>query len=93
MIGQRSWYFTAPWDPVPIRRGDALGLRAAADYFADLLAPGLSNATYDGRWLSILSWCLKWSRVVWKNAGGGDLSRRYISVRGTRGLAPSNFSG
>jgi len=47
-----GWYFTAPWDSVPIRRGDALGLRAGADYFADLLAPGLSNATSDARWIS-----------------------------------------
>ncbi len=37
-----SWYFTAPWDPVAIRRGDALGFRAGADYFADL--PGLGRA-------------------------------------------------
>ncbi|MCC6648822.1 MAG: hypothetical protein IT374_25060 [Polyangiaceae bacterium] len=71
-----GWYFTAPWDPVPIRRGDALGFRAGADYFADLLAPGLSNAASDARWISLLSWCLTWSHVVWRNAGGGDLSRR-----------------
>jgi hypothetical protein len=71
-----SWYFSAPWDPVLVRRGDALGLRAGADYFADLLAPGLSNATSDARWISLLSWCLKWSHVVWSNAGGSDLSRR-----------------
>lgn len=76
MIKQHGWYFTAPWDPVSIRRGDALGFRAAADYFADLLAPGLSNAASDARWISLLSWCLKWSHVVWTNAGGGDLSRR-----------------
>src|SRR5262249_14808115 len=38
MNEQPGWYFTAPWDPVPIRRGDALGFRAGADYFADLLA-------------------------------------------------------
>ena len=76
MIERLGWYFTAPWDPVQIRRGDALGLRASSDYFADLLAPNLSNATSDARWISLLSWCLKWSHVVWKNAGGGDLSRR-----------------
>lgn len=76
MTEQRGWYFTAPWDPVPIRRGDALGLRAGADYFADLLAPGLSNNTSDARWISILSWCLQWSHVAWRSAGGGDLSRR-----------------
>ncbi len=70
------WYFTAPWDPVSIRRGDALGFRAAADYFADLLAPGLSNSTVDARWITLLSWCLKWSHEAWRNAGGGELSRR-----------------
>ena len=71
-----GWYFTAPWDPVAIRRGDALGFRAGADYFADLLAPGLSNATSDARWISLLSWSLKWSHVAWRKAGGVDLSRR-----------------
>ena len=73
---QDGWYFTAPWDPVLIRRGDALGLRAGADYFAELLAPGLSNASSDARWISLLSWCLKWSHVAWRSAGGGDLSDR-----------------
>ena len=76
MLEESSWYFTAPWEPVAIRRGDALGLRAAADYFADLIAPGLSNATSDARWISLMSWCLKWSHVVWQKADGGDLSTR-----------------
>lgn len=71
-----GWYFTAPWDPVPVRRGDALGFRVGADYFAEMLAPGISNNTFDARWISILSWCLKWSHVAWVNAGGGDLTRR-----------------
>jgi hypothetical protein len=71
-----GWYFTAPWDPIPVRRGDALGLRAGADYFADLLAPGLSNGTSDARWISILSWCLQWSHVAWRKAGGSGLTRR-----------------
>lgn len=73
---QHGWYFSAPWSPVMVRRGDALGLRAGADYFADLLAPGLSNSISDARWISLLSWCLKWSHVAWAQAGGGDLSRR-----------------
>jgi hypothetical protein len=73
-----SWYFTAPWDKEPIRRGDALGLRAGADYFADLIAPGLSNASSDARWITLLSWCLKWSHIAWQNAGGGDLARRDV---------------
>ncbi|WP_440532382.1 hypothetical protein [Variovorax sp. YR566] len=73
---QHGWYLSAPWNPVLIRRGDALGLRAGADYFADLLAPDLSNAISDARWISLLSWCLKWSHAAWAQAGGGDLSRR-----------------
>lgn len=76
MTEQPRWYFTAPWDPVPIRRGDALGFRAGADYFAELLAPGLNNGSSDARWISLLSWCLYWSHVVWRHAGGGDLSTR-----------------
>ncbi len=71
-----GWYFTAPWEPVSIRRGDALGFRVGADYFAELLAPGLSNGTFDARWISILSWCLTWSHNAWCNAGAGDLAQR-----------------
>lgn len=71
-----GWYFTASWDPVLVRRGDALGFRAASDYFAELLAPGLSNSTLDARWITLLSWCLKWSHLAWRNAGGSELSRR-----------------
>jgi hypothetical protein len=71
-----DWYFTSPWDRVPLRRGDALGFRAGADYFADQLAPGLNNGTSDARWISLLSWCLYWSQVVWEKAGGGELSGR-----------------
>ena len=70
------WYFTTSWDPVSIRRGDALGFRAGADYFADLIAPGLSNGTSDARWITLLSWCLKWSHIAWSNAGGKDLAQR-----------------
>lgn len=75
-MDNNNWYFTSPWDPIPIRRGDALGFRGASDYFADLLAPGLSNGTYDARWLSILCWCLQWSEVTWLKAGGSDLLTR-----------------
>ena len=71
-----NWYLTAPWEPVSIRRGDALGFRPGTDYFADLIAPGLSNGTSDARWITLLSWSLKWSHVVWRHAGGGDLAQR-----------------
>lgn len=76
MSEKNNWYFTAPWEHTPIRRGDALGLRAGADYFANLLAPDLSNSTVDARWISVLSWCLQWSHIAWRNAGGKDLSQR-----------------
>ncbi|MBS0212001.1 MAG: hypothetical protein JSR26_02310 [Proteobacteria bacterium] len=36
----------------------------------------MSNATSDARWITLLSWCLKWSHVVWESTGGGDLSGR-----------------
>lgn len=71
-----GWYLTAPWSPMPERRGDALGFRAGADYFADLIAPGISNGTSDGRWVTLLSWCLKWSHIAWHQASNGDLSGR-----------------
>ncbi|HQQ69481.1 MAG TPA: hypothetical protein PLL92_04090 [Alicycliphilus sp.] len=67
---------TAPWEPISIRRGDALGFRPGADYFADLIAPGLSNGTSDARWITLLSWCLKWSHGVWQHSGSGDLTQR-----------------
>ena len=74
MIDESVWYLTGPWDPVQVRRGDALGFRAGSDHFADLLAPGLSNSTSDARWISILAWCLKWSHVAWQKAGSQTLT-------------------
>ena len=56
--------FTAPWEPIVVRKGDALGLRAFADQFAEALAPGLSNRVRDGRWVTILAWCLTRSHEV-----------------------------
>ncbi len=51
-------FYTAHWDPISVRRGDALGLRNITDEFAEKLTPKMNNATQDGRWLTILSWCL-----------------------------------
>lgn len=67
-----SWYFTAPWEHSSARRGDALGFRALADHYADLLAPGLSNSTVDARWLTLLSWSLHASHQAWAQAGGAE---------------------
>src|SRR3954470_11934403 len=35
--------FTEPWDPIVVRRGDALGLLALTSVFAEMVAPGLTN--------------------------------------------------
>lgn len=68
--------FTAPWEPVVVRRGDALGLRALADQFADALAPDLSNRVRDGRWVTILAWCLVRSQAVFHASGGTFVETR-----------------
>ena len=68
--------FTAPWEPVVVRRGDALGLRAIADQFADSVAPGLSNRVRDGRWVTILAWCLARSEEAFHASGGRAVSTR-----------------
>jgi len=68
--------FTAPWEPVIVRRGDALGLRALADQFADTIAPDLSNRVRDGRWVTILAWCLARSQEVFHASGGRSVAMR-----------------
>jgi len=67
-------FFTAPWDPVVVRRGDALGLRALADEFAEAVAAGLSNRVRDGRWVTILAWCLVHSQEVFRMRSGPSVS-------------------
>ena len=57
-MSDTEYFLTEATEPIYVRRGDPLGFRPAADAFADLLAPGLSNRTYDARWLTILSWIL-----------------------------------
>ena len=74
--------FTAPWDPPVVRRGDALGLRALTDQFADAVAPGLSNRVRDGRWVTILSWCLARSQEVFHARGGRSVQTREQHVAG-----------
>lgn len=68
--------FTAPWEPVVVRRGDALGLRALADQLADAVAPGLSNRVSDGRWVTILAWCLARSHEVFHASRGRSVQTR-----------------
>jgi hypothetical protein len=60
-----EWLFTAPIDAVAVRRGDPLGMRAVAEEMAEVLAPGLSNRTMDGRWFSIMCWALQQAYAAW----------------------------
>jgi hypothetical protein len=75
-ILQPHLFFTAPWEPVVVRRGDALGLRALPDQFADALVPDLSNRVRDGRWITILAWCLARSQQVFHASGGRSVLTR-----------------
>lgn len=59
-----------------MRRGDALGLRAMADQFADAVAPDLSNRVRDGRWVAILAWCLVRSQEAFHASGGRSVATR-----------------
>jgi hypothetical protein len=68
--------FTEPWDPIVVRRGDALGLLALVNMFAETVAPGLSNRVRDGRWVTILAWCLARSRQVFHASGSRSVSTR-----------------
>lgn len=74
-LGPR-FLFTEPWEPVIVRRGDALGLRALADRFADAIAPDLSNRVRDGRWVTVLAWCLARSQEAFHASGGRDVITR-----------------
>lgn len=60
-----EWFYTAPVEDVAVRRGDPLGMRAVAEDMAEVLAPGLSNRTMDGRWISIMCWALQQSYSAW----------------------------
>src|SRR5688572_20070045 len=76
---QPRMLFTAPWEPPLVRRGDALGLRALTDVFAETIAPGLSNRVQDGRWVTILAWSLARSQDVFHASG-----RHSVDTRGAQ---------
>lgn len=67
-----EWFYTAPLEDIAVRRGDPLGMRAVAEDMAEVLAPGLSNRTMDGRWLSIMCWALQQSYSAWQALGAID---------------------
>ncbi|MDP2345579.1 MAG: hypothetical protein Q8O67_31840 [Deltaproteobacteria bacterium] len=64
-----EWFFTAPYDPTPVRRGDPLGFRTAASRYAEALAPGLSNRTVDARWFTLTAWTMVLANDVWRQLG------------------------
>ncbi|MBB5045954.1 hypothetical protein HNR60_000689 [Rhodopseudomonas rhenobacensis] len=68
--------FTEPWDPIVVRRGDALGLLALTNVFAELVAPGLTNRVRDGRWVTIMAWCLVRSQQIAHASGSRSVSTR-----------------
>ena len=70
------FFFTAPWEPVVVRRGDALGLQALADQFAEAIAPDVSNRVRDGRWVTILAWSLARSQEGFHASGGRSVGTR-----------------
>ena len=57
-------------------KGQALGLRALTDEFADAVAPDLSNRVHDGRWVTVLAWCLAGSHEVFHASGGRSMATR-----------------
>ena len=75
-INVPRFFFTEPWEPLVVRRGDALGLSALLDQFADAVAPDFSNRIRDGRWVTILAWCLVQSQQVFHASGGRSVSTR-----------------
>ena len=98
-------FFTAPWEPITVRRGDPLGLRVLADRFADALAPDLNNRISDGRWVTLLAWSLVRSHEAFHASGGRELVTRQqqtdryawlkplelLWVARTIGLAPGDW--
>lgn len=82
------FFFTAPWEPVSVRRGDALGLGALADQFADAVAPDLSNRISDGRWVTLLAWSLVQSQQVFQASGGRSVVTRQEQIQRYAWLRP-----
>lgn len=79
-----EWFFTAPIDNVAVRRGDPLGMRAVAEDMSEVLAPGLSNRTRDGRWISILCWALQQSYEAWWELGAVEEDGHIVTSEAAR---------
>ncbi|MCA9063020.1 MAG: hypothetical protein KDA96_08175 [Planctomycetaceae bacterium] len=79
-----EWFFTAPYEKTAVRRGDPLGMRAGAEDMAERLAPGLSNRTMDGRWLSIMCWALQQADAAWRILGAPTVDGHGVTGEAAR---------
>jgi hypothetical protein len=61
-----------------------------ADRFADAVAPDFSNRIRDGRWVTILAWCLVQSQQVFHASGEKAVQRVRNRARDMRGLGRWN---
>ncbi|MDN2699274.1 hypothetical protein O0882_23440 [Janthinobacterium sp. SUN073] len=68
---------TVPLVREPQRRRDPFGFAEVATFYADLLAPDLTNRQRDARWLTILCWSLQQvqATVVAPSGVAGDYDR------------------
>lgn len=64
----------------PQRRRDPLGFADVAAFYADLLAPGLTNRQRDARWITILCWSLQ--QVGQSFARVDDAQAKYARLQG-----------
>lgn len=71
-----------------MRRGDALGLGALADQFANAVAPDLSNRISDGRWVTLLAWSLVQSQQAFQASGGRSVVTRQEQIQRYAWLRP-----
>lgn len=80
MQAKPTLFLTLPPVRPPSRRRDPLGFSDVASYYADLLAPGLTNRQRDARWLSILCWSIQQVQSGFSELDGGK--QRYDRLRG-----------
>jgi len=72
-------FLTVPPEYIPSRRRDPFGFADIANYYSDLLAPGITNRNRDARWLTILCWSLD---QIDKDFRNNDTDDYYNYLRG-----------
>lgn len=77
MSPKPTLFQTVPLVREPQRRRDPFGFAEVATFYADLLAPDLTNRQRDARWLTILCWSLQQvqATVVAPSGVAGDYDR------------------